>query len=120
MKLSITTSKLSPYLSFTGKGDLGSSDVDFARGRELLETFSIRDKWTQSYKFDFIKNSTEAMRIANKVSLRGDGQGILSLQFLVDIEGGKRSFLDFRFVPFATHESDEDEEDDDMGDEQEL
>ncbi|OAR02618.1 hypothetical protein LLEC1_06262 [Akanthomyces lecanii] len=98
MKLSITTSKIAPYLSFTGKGDLGSSDVDFARGRELLETFSIRDKWTQSYKFDFIKNSTEAMRIANKVSLRGDGQGILSLQFLVDIEGGKRSFLDFRFA----------------------
>ncbi|KGQ06151.1 DNA damage checkpoint control protein rad1 [Beauveria bassiana D1-5] len=113
MKLSITTSKTSPYLSFTGKGDLGSSDVDFARGRELLETFSIRDKWTQSYKFDFIKNSTEAMRIANKVSLRGDGQGVLSLQFLVDIEGGKRSFLDFRFVPFAANDDEEEYEEED-------
>ncbi|KAM3519953.1 hypothetical protein MY4038_009608 [Beauveria bassiana] len=113
MKLSITTSKTSPYLSLTGKGDLGSSDVDFARGRELLETFSIRDKWTQSYKFDFIKNSTEAMRIANKVSLRGDGQGVLSLQFLVDIEGGKRSFLDFRFVPFAANDDEEEYEEED-------
>ncbi|KAK8145980.1 ssDNA endodeoxyribonuclease [Beauveria asiatica] len=114
MKLSITTSKTSPYLSLAGKGDLGSSDVDFARGRELLETFSIRDKWTQSYKFDFIKNSTEAMRIANKVSLRGDGQGVLSLQFLVDIEGGKRSFLDFRFVPFAANDEEGEEEEDDV------
>ncbi|KAJ2974094.1 hypothetical protein NQ176_g6238 [Zarea fungicola] len=121
IKLSITATKSSPYLSFAGKGDVGTSDVDFARGRELLETFSIRDKWTQSYKFDFIKSSTEAMRIASKVSLRGDGQGVLSLQFLVDIEGGKRSFLDFRFVPFATleDEDEEEEDDNDIGDEQE-
>ncbi|CAM1504728.1 Fc.00g023190.m01.CDS01 [Cosmosporella sp. VM-42] len=107
-KLTITATKTSPYLSLAGVGDLGSSAVDFARGKELLETFSIQDRWQQSYKFDFVKSSTEAMRIASKVSLRGDGQGVLSLQFMVEIESGKRSFLDFRFVPFIQHE-DEDE-----------
>jgi cell cycle checkpoint protein len=78
----------------------------------LLETFTIADRWSQTYKFDFIKNSTEAMRIANKVSLRGDAQGVLSLQFMVEMEGGKRSFLDFRFVPFIMY----DEEDEDATD----
>ncbi|KAH0597612.1 hypothetical protein MHUMG1_04991 [Metarhizium humberi] len=87
-KLAIIASKTSPFLSLAGTGDLGSSAVDFARGRDLLETFTIADRWAQTYKFDFIKNSTEAMRIANKVSLRGDAQGVLSLQFMVEMEGG--------------------------------
>ncbi|KAK8931797.1 DNA repair exonuclease rad1 [Metarhizium anisopliae] len=111
-KLAIIASKTSPFLSLAGTGDLGSSAVDFARGRDLLETFTIADRWAQTYKFDFIKNSTEAMRIANKVSLRGDAQGVLSLQFMVEMEGGKRSFLDFRFVPFITYDDDDEGETD--------
>jgi len=113
IKLTITATRTSPFLSLSGTGDLGSSGVDFARGRELLETFSIGERWSQTYKFDFIKNSSEAMRIASKVSLRGDGQGVLSLQFMVDMEGGRRSFLDFRFVPFITHNDEVGEEEDD-------
>lgn len=109
-KLTIVASKTSPFLSLAGTGDLGSSAVDFARGRDLLETFTIADRWSQTYKFDFIKNSTEAMRIANKVSLRGDAQGVLSLQFMVEMDGGTRSFLDFRFVPYIVY--DEEDEDD--------
>ncbi|KAK2591346.1 checkpoint clamp complex protein Rad1 [Conoideocrella luteorostrata] len=110
-KLTVVASKTSPFLSLAGTGDLGSSAVDFARGRDLLETFTIADRWSQTYKFDFIKNSTEAMRIANKISLRGDAQGVLSLQFMVEMEGGKRSFLDFRFVPFILYEEEDDDED---------
>lgn len=109
-KLAIVATKNAPFLSLQGSGDFGSSSVDFTRGRDLLETFTIADRWSQTYKFDFIKNSTEAMRISNKVSLRGDGQGVLSLQFMVEMEAGRRSFLDFRFVPFMAHD-DEDEED---------
>ncbi|EHK39840.1 uncharacterized protein TrAtP1_006626 [Trichoderma atroviride] len=110
VKLTITATKTSPFLTLSCAGDIGSSSVDFARGKDLLETFSINDRWSQAYKFDFIRHASEAMRIASKVSLRGDSQGVLSLQFMVDVEGGKRSFLDFRFVPFATH--DDGEEDD--------
>ena len=109
-RLAITATKTAPYLSLAGSGDLGSSEVDFARGRELLETFNIEQWWSQTYKFDFIKSSSEAMRIASKVSLRGDGQGVLSVQLMVEMDGGKRSFLDFRFVPFLQHDMDEDED----------
>ncbi|KAK1998463.1 DNA repair exonuclease rad1 [Colletotrichum falcatum] len=112
-RLTITASKTQPYLTLSGAGDLGSSSVDFAKGRELLETFSIQDRWTQTYKFDLIKSSSEAMRIASKISFRGDAQGVLSLQFMVEVEGGGVSFLDFRFVPYIKHEDDEDEQDQD-------
>ncbi|KAK1968011.1 repair protein Rad1/Rec1/Rad17 [Colletotrichum eremochloae] len=113
-RLTITASKTQPYLTLSGAGDLGSSSVDFAKGRELLETFSIQDRWTQTYKFDLIKSSSEAMRIASKISFRGDAQGVLSLQFMVEVEGGGVSFLDFRFVPYIKHEDDEDEQDQDQ------
>jgi cell cycle checkpoint protein len=75
-----------------------------------METFNVQERWSQTYKFDFIKNSTEAMRIATKVSLRGDRQGVLNLQLMVVTEGEKQSFLDFRFVPYIQHDEDEDEE----------
>lgn len=113
-KLTIVASRNRPYLRLSSAGSLGSSSVDFAKGRDLLETFSIRDRWVQTFKFDMIKSASEAMRIASKVSLRGDAQGVLSMQFMVEVEGGGVNFLDFRFVPYAEQD---DEEDGDDGDE---
>ncbi|PHH68838.1 hypothetical protein CDD82_233 [Ophiocordyceps australis] len=114
VKLSITATKSSPHLLLSSTSDHGTSDVDFARARELLETFSVWRRWSQTFKFDFVKSASEAMRIASKVSLRGDGQGVLSLQFMVDMEDGKRSFLDFRFIPYAPEDGDGDEQQEDL------
>jgi cell cycle checkpoint protein len=109
-RLDITASPATPYLSLAAVGPLGSASVEFGKGRELLETFSVAEKWTQSYKFDMIKAASEAMRLASKVSVRGDEQGVLSLQFMVEVEGGGVSFVDFRFVPFLREEDDDDED----------
>ncbi|KAK4205200.1 putative DNA repair protein Rad1 [Triangularia verruculosa] len=112
-KLAITASKTAPYLKLTSVGGaLGSGGIDFAQGKDLLETFTVRKKkWSQTFKFDMVKAASEAMRIATKVSLRGDGQGVLSMQFLVEIggEGGGVCFLDFRFVPYADRDDEETE-----------
>jgi cell cycle checkpoint protein len=102
-------SPAAPYLSLSAVGHLGSASVEFGKGRELLETFSVAEKWTQSYKFEMIRAASEAMRLASKVSVRGDEQGVLSLQFMVEVEGGGISFVDFRFVPFLREEEDEGE-----------
>lgn len=115
-KLTITASKKEPFLKLSTSGALGSTSVDFAKGRDLLETFSVQETWRQTFKFDILKSATEAMRIASKVSLRGDRQGVLSMQFMVEVEGAGLSFLDFRFVPYADHvEGDEDEEEQETG-----
>lgn len=49
------------------------------------------------------------MAAATKVSIRGDNQGVLSLQFMIEMEGGQVSFVDFRFVPLV-QDGDEDEQ----------
>jgi cell cycle checkpoint protein len=120
-RLDLTAFPAAPYLSLSAVGPLGSASVEFAKGRELLETFTVAEKWTQSYKFEMIKAAAEAMRLASKVSVRGDEQGVLSLQFMVEVDGGGISFVDFRFVPFIREEDEEDEEtlndEDEYGDE---
>ena len=110
-RVAIQATPSAPYLSLTSTGSLGSAGVDFSNGRELLETLAVRERWTHSFKFDFIKSASEAMRIASKVSFRGDRQGVLSLQFMVDVDGGATSFLDFRFVPYVTQQDEETESD---------
>jgi cell cycle checkpoint protein len=117
-RLDITATPTAPYVSLSAAGHVGSASVDFAKGRELLETFTVAERWTQSYKFEMIKAASEAMRLASKVSVRGDEQGVLSLQFMVEVEGGGVSFVDFRFVPFLRGDEEEDAETDE-GDEDE-
>ncbi|PYI30201.1 hypothetical protein BP00DRAFT_213088 [Aspergillus indologenus CBS 114.80] len=70
----------------------------------------------QDYRFKAIQKASRAMAVANKVSIRGDRQGVLSLQFMIesDVHAGNNSgarlsargglapvvsFVDFRFVP---------------------
>src|SRR3954454_12003348 len=112
-RLDIVASPTAPYLSLSAVGHLGSASIDFGKRRELLETFTVAEKWTQSYKFEMIKAASEAMRLASKVSVRSDEQGVLSLQFMVEVEGGSISFIDFRFVPFLRDEDDEESEEED-------
>lgn len=113
-RLTLAASRQEPYLRLSCVGPLGGSSVDFAKGRDLLETFSVRDRWVQSFKFDMVKAAIEAMRISSKVSLRGDGQGVLSLQFMVENESGGLNFVLFSFVPYVAHEDDEDDDDEEV------
>jgi len=109
-RLTIRATRNEPYLRLSSSGPHGSSSVDFSKGRDLLETLGVREKWVQSFKFDMVKSASEAMRIATKVSIRGDGQGVLSLQFIVETEGSEKpQFLHFTFVPYVTTEEDDDE-----------
>ena len=91
----------------------------------------------QRYKFDLIKKAGKAMALASKVSIRQDQQGVLSLQFMIELggnstesrdrEGSKGvvttpsnervSFVDFRLVPLLDDESGDEYENDATSDE---
>lgn len=115
-RLKVVCSESLPYFSLSAAGVLGSAALEFGKSRELLETFQVRGRWVQYFKFDFVRQAQEAMKLASKVSLRGDRQGVLSLQFMVEGEGAAiggapsaMSFVDFRFVPCVEEGEDEDE-----------
>jgi cell cycle checkpoint protein len=98
----------------------------------VTETFLVnppsKARVSQRYRFALVRNALRAMAVASKVSIRGDRQGVLSLQFMIELgsggsgdnaggdavtAGGRLAgnvgFVDFRFVPLV----DDNEESDD-------
>jgi cell cycle checkpoint protein len=128
-----------PFFALSSSGTLGSARVEFnnqlprssfrttsddanananAPPAGLLETFQLSDPDTvlrQSYKYSLIQKAARAMSVATKVSIRVDTQGVLSMQFMVEVEpaaaggGGTStvSFVDFRVVPMVEEEGEE-------------
>ena len=126
-----------PYLSLEGLGgSLGDAVVEYlseskepgsSRNRKqpsVTETFVVtptpdtHGRIKTRYKFDLIKKAGRAMQLATKVSVRQDGGGVLSLQFLVDSvqtsfgsgiqapQGGSNPlFIEFRLLPLVDEES---------------
>lgn len=92
----------------------------------VTETFlvsppsALGDRIRQSYRFALIRKAARAMSVASKVSIRGDRQGVLSLQFMIELDDniaagrpvgagmkapmGPVCFVDFRFVPLLDEE----------------
>lgn len=103
-RLTLTASPTRPYFTLSATGPLGSATVEFSRDQQLLETFQVERRSCQTYRFSLVRAAQKAMAAASKVSVRGDGVGVLSLQFMVEVEGGGVSFVDFRFVPFVVEE----------------
>lgn len=112
--LSLLASPTAPYLSLSVTGPLGSATVEFDKDPQLLETFMCAAKFSADYSFAHLKAVYRAMASATKVSLRTDAQGVLSLQFLVEVEQAGRAagegegiaFVDFRIVPLIEGEGD--------------
>ena len=113
-RLTMVSSPTAPYFTLSSSGPLGSATVEFSKDPQLLETFHVPRRTVNTYKYSLIKGASRAMAIAAKVSIRSDEQGVLSLQFMIDVEGGGVSFVDFRFVPFIPEEG-EDEDESEIG-----
>ena len=102
----------------------------------VTETFLVAppsfmgSRVVQNYRFPLIRKAARAMAVANKVSIRGDRQGVLSLQFMIELDengpsnrpsreststgGGNVSFVDFRFVPLVDNEDEGEPQDEEM------
>lgn len=83
-------------------------------GSSVLETFQASIRSVNSYKFSMIRAAALAMKQAVKVSVRVDDQGVLSLQFMIELEGAAgaeqyMSFVDFRFVPLVREDVEEEQ-----------
>ena len=115
-RLTIAASPSAPYFTLSSNGPLGSAMVEFSKDPQLLETFQVPSRTVNTYKYSLIKSASRAMEIASKVSIRCDEQGVLSLQFMIEVEGGGVSFVDFRFVPYLSQDDEGDEEGDTVED----
>lgn len=98
-------------LSLSASGALGSATVDFTTNTDsdtpILETFQCDARINAAFKFSLFKAAQRAMASASKVSLRLDEEGVLSMQYLIEIASGGGdgvAFVDFRVVPLVEGE----------------
>lgn len=75
--------------------------MDYPNDREVLETFECAQPVSFVYRTGHIAKTVRALAASTKTSLRIDGDGLLSLQFLMPsprARGGGMSegFVDFR------------------------
>lgn len=112
-KITITASASGRQFSLSSDGPHGSASVEFSPDPQLLETFEVAQRVSNTYKYSLIKATNRVMAMASKVSVRVDQQGVLSLQFLIELDTGLKNFIDFRFVPYLdeTEESEDDDRD---------
>jgi cell cycle checkpoint protein len=104
------TASVGKHFSLSSDGPHGSATVEFSPDPQLLETFEVSQQISNTYKFDLIKATSRAMGMASKVSIRVDQQGVLSLQFLIELDNGLKNFIDFRFIPYLEEEEDDDDD----------
>lgn len=154
------------FLALSAEGTLGSARVEFnnqpnppdkfkrpvtnkdaamgpasALPVTLFETFQLSDPEAvlkATFKFSLVQKAARAMSVAKKVSMRIDLQGVLSLNFMVAVEGGgsgngagggtaaaaasegggaadeKVNFVHFKFVPLIDEEGEEEGADETM------
>lgn len=108
-RLTLISSPISPFFQLSSTGPLGSATVEFSNDPQLLETFQVVSRTVNTYKYSQIRGASKAMSLATKVSIRTDEQGVLSLQFMIEVDDGKFSFVDYRFVPFLPEEGEGEE-----------
>ncbi|KAI9892121.1 MAG: ssDNA endodeoxyribonuclease [Vezdaea aestivalis] len=109
-RLTMVVSRDAPFFALSASGPLGSATVEFAKDTTLLQTFQVAQRTVNSYKFSMVNAAARAMALANKVSIRGDEQGVMNFQFLVEDEGSRddSTFVNFFFVPFLDEDEDGD------------
>ncbi|KAK9448399.1 repair protein Rad1/Rec1/Rad17-domain-containing protein [Limtongia smithiae] len=104
------TSTASAALVFASRGDLGSVEWSATKDRNVIESFVMPEhvlllEYTYNYKM--IQHVREALKLATKISLRIDVDGVMSIQSMCDVGDGRKAYIDFRFLPM---EEDEDED----------
>ena len=116
-RLTVSVSRTPPHFTLSSAGSLGSMSVEFTKDRDLLDVFQCDERFLNSYKFSLLRSAARAMSMASRVSIRGDEQGVLNMQFLMELEEGGSSYVDFRFLAFVSEETDDESEETDVAEE---
>jgi len=103
--LEILISPENPYFRLSTFGIAGSSTQDFPQDSDMIEGFLCQKHASHRYRIALIKPCIRALSVADKVSVRIDIRGFLSLQFLVKNEDGQISFVEFYCCPDEETES---------------
>lgn len=86
-----------PQLEVRGNGEFALTEFVLPNEPNVLDAIAAESNATFSYDFNSLSKCKEAVKLANRVSLRFDSASVLSLQCLCEIEE-HNSYIEFRFL----------------------
>jgi hypothetical protein len=86
LKIQISPDK--PYFRLSTDGDAGTSQVECPRDSDVVESFSCQQQLINRYRMSLLKPSEKALALSQKISIRMNRFGVLSIQYLVAAAAG--------------------------------
>ncbi|XP_002736203.1 cell cycle checkpoint protein RAD1-like [Saccoglossus kowalevskii] len=97
--LEILMSPDKPYLRLSTFGNAGSTHADYPKDSDMVESFQCTQTQTNRYKLSLLKPSVKALTLSNKISIRTDCRGFLSLQYMIRNDDGQICFVEYYCSP---------------------
>eukprot|EP00112_Aurelia_sp_Birch-Aquarium-sp1_P012741 Seg2683.2 transcript_id=Seg2683.2/GoldUCD/mRNA.D3Y31 product="Cell cycle checkpoint protein RAD1" protein_id=Seg2683.2/GoldUCD/D3Y31 len=97
--IQILMSPDAPHFRISTFGYAGSSHADYPKDSDLVELFDCNQTQSNRYKTTLLKPSTKALNLSNKISIRMDKRGFLSMQYMILTDDSQICFVEFLCSP---------------------
>ncbi|KAJ3051060.1 ssDNA endodeoxyribonuclease [Rhizophlyctis rosea] len=105
--ISLLLSPHPPFFRLSASGLAGEAEMDYPKDTDVLESFQCYDTINYSYKFSLIHPCLKALAASSKTSIRVNDVGVLSMQFMINLNSKDVTFIEFLICPLAEEEDDD-------------
>ena len=102
--IEIVMSPDSPWFRLSTFGHAGTTSNEYPKDSDMVESFECTRTQANKYKLTLLKPSINALLQSTKISIRMDGRGFLSLQYMIKTEDDNTSFVEYLCAPDEDHE----------------
>ncbi|KAJ3293350.1 ssDNA endodeoxyribonuclease [Blyttiomyces sp. JEL0837] len=96
----IQVSPADPFLRISASGISGDAQMDYPKHEDVLESFFCLNPMKSMFRFSLIQPALKALSLSDKISLRLNQAGFLSIQFLIPVtDKGDVGFVEFLCSP---------------------
>jgi len=90
-----------PWLQFTTESERAKVNYSIDRDSDDVEQYQCSHEVTNRYKMSLLKFTLKALIHTSKLSIRTDSEGLLSLQFMIRLDGhdNEHCFVEYFIVP---------------------
>lgn len=97
--LRLLMSPRKPHLRLSTSGECGRSHQDIPKDSDMVEVFECHARSSHEYGWNLLWPTLKAVNLANKVCIRIDHRGFLSLQCMIKNECGRVCFVEYYCCP---------------------
>ncbi|KAJ1980644.1 checkpoint clamp complex protein Rad1 [Dimargaris cristalligena] len=103
-KITFTFSAHSPHFRISTVGMAGSTEVNFSKDTDIIESFYSAEPAQHAYRYNQVQHALNALVYSSKTSVRINQYGFLSMQFMIQADRGDACFVELLCAPMQSFE----------------